>query len=153
MKRHNVDILGTSETRWPNASSCRHEGITFYYSGIEETDTYHRIILIRDSLTKHLNNVAAVSGRIIVVQLAVYPLNIDIIQIYDPLKIIKKHEINIVLGEFIAKVGRGWVTEVMGSFGFVSRNEGGEMFIQFCKEDELIIKNTFYELPPRKLYT
>lgn len=41
----------------------------------------------------------------------------------------------------------------MGSFGLGERNERGDRLIEFATEEQLVVTNTFYDLPPRRLYT
>lgn len=65
----------------------------------------------------------------------------------------KKHEINILMGDFNAKVGKEKTLNVTGEFGLGKRNERGNRLIQFCQEEEYVISNTLYKLPERRLYT
>lgn len=100
------------------------------------------------------------------------PTNINLIQIYAPtadkqdeeaeelygqiqevLRSLKPHEITIILGDFNAKVGKGRVDDVAGAFGLGERNGRGELLLHFCKEENMVIKNTFFKLHPRRLYT
>lgn len=57
------------------------------------------------------------------------------------------------MGDFKAKIGTGPEDDLMGQFGLGARNEGGNQLIQFCREEQFVITNTFYELTPRRLYT
>lgn len=66
---------------------------------------------------------------------------------------IKKDEITMLLGDFNAKVGHGRDEDVVGEFGLGIRNERGERLIQFCKDIGFAIMNTYFKLPPRRLYT
>lgn len=106
-------------------------------------------------------------------QLRAKPVNINIIQVYAPtaaktqdhliepfyedvkqvLEKLKAHECNIVMGDFNSKIGEGAVDETVGSFGLGERNERGDRLVQFCQEEQLVITNTFFKLPPRRLYT
>lgn len=65
----------------------------------------------------------------------------------------KKHKTTIIMGDFKAKIGTGPEDDLMGQFGLGARNEGGNQLIQFCREEQFFITNTFYELTPRRLYT
>lgn len=110
--------------------------------------------------------------RMMLIQLSTKPINTNLIQVYAPTadsdeetiekfysdlneltKKLKKHELNIIMGDFNAKIGKGKVGNVVGWFGLGDRNERGERLIEFCQEKDLVITNTFYELPPRRLYT
>ncbi|XP_030754464.1 uncharacterized protein LOC115881196 [Sitophilus oryzae] len=122
-------------------------------------------------MDKYVRNVVAYSDRIILLQLSARPMNINILQIYAPtadkaeaealefyeqireiLHSLKPEDINVVLGDFNSIVGSGSVEGVTGAFGLGDRNERGEMLVQFCLEEDLVIKKTFYKLHPRKLY-
>lgn len=60
-------------------------------------------------------------------------------------------KITIVMGDFNAKVGKEGADGVTGDCGLGEKNERGDLLIQFCKEEKLVIKNTYYKLPPRRL--
>ena len=57
------------------------------------------------------------------------------------------------MGDFNAKVGNGQFEECIGPFGLGERNERGERLIDFVMEEQFIVTNTFFKLPPRRLYT
>lgn len=62
-------------------------------------------------------------------------------------------DINITLGNFNAKVGRGGVNKVTGKFELEIRNYKKEGIIQFCQGRDFAIMNTYFQLPSRRLYT
>ena len=71
----------------------------------------------------------------------------------QPLMVLIK-EIMIITGDFNAKVGgRSSNKNVMGNCGSGEQNERGEMLVDFCQENHLIILNTFFTQHPRRLYT
>jgi len=51
-------------------------------------------------------------------------------------------KMKLILGDFNAKVGRGTTEEIVEKYGLDDRNDRGDMFVQFCLEEEHIIKNT-----------
>lgn len=51
----------------------------------------------------------------------------------------------IVMGDFNPKVGEQKEEKSVGPFGLDDRNESSEMLISFCKEQKLIITNTWFE--------
>ena len=65
----------------------------------------------------------------------------------------KNGEITLVLGDFNAKIGLGAENNIVGSYGLGERNLRGDRLVQFCTEHNLFISNTFFKLPPRRLYT
>lgn len=61
------------------------------------------------------------------------------------LKTVLKNEICIIIGAFNAKLGRSSMDGIMGRHGLERRNKR--------EEEELVITNTCYNQPPRRLYT
>ena len=57
------------------------------------------------------------------------------------------------MGDLNAKVGDERYQNIVGMHGLGRRNERGERLIQFCQENKLIIANTWFQQPVRKLYT
>ena len=43
--------------------------------------------------------------------------------------------------------------DIIGSYGLGKKNERGEQLIQFCEEHNLVVTNTLFQQPPRRLYT
>ena len=98
--------------------------------------------------------------------------NINVIQVYAPTsasteeeleefyeeldkcnKECKDHEVNIVIGDFNAKVGRGRHTDIVGSEGLEEMNGRGEKLIEWCEQNDQINMNTCFTKHPRKLWT
>lgn len=48
---------------------------------------------------------------------------------------------------------KGRYGRIAGDIGLGVRNERGERMLQFSEEYHLIVCNTFYKLPPKRLYT
>lgn len=59
------------------------------------------------------------------------------------LKFTKKNDINIVMGDFSAKIGSERVENIAGDFG--NRNERGDRLLQFWREKEYVITNTWVQ--------
>lgn len=57
------------------------------------------------------------------------------------------------MGDFNAKIGEGQLQDVVGQFGLGVRNDRGDRLVQFCQEESMVVMNTFFKLPPRRLYT
>ena len=175
MERMRVSILGVSEVRWPNSGVTRSKDKVFYYSGTDDADRNHRHgvgILIEGSLQKSVKDFVPISERVALLRLCGGPIDINIIQVYAPtsekpdneveqfygqieqaIKLTKSNEINIILGDLNAKVGKGKVEGIVGDWGIGERNDRGGRLVQFCDENNLVITNTWYKLPPRRLYT
>ena len=52
-----------------------------------------------------------------------------------------------------AKVGSQETPSVTGKFGLRVQNEAGQKLVEFCQENALVIANTFFQQPKRRLYT
>lgn len=174
IKRLRVDILGISDTKWPGQgkhfTSDEH---VLYHSGSDQpTERYGVGILLAKEMSRAVTNFVPLSNRAMLIRLEAKPYNINIIQLYAPtgdkpvteieelykdvdtlLKTTKKHEVVIVMGDMNAKVGSTIVPGVAGAYGLGIRNDRGDMLVEFCQDKELIITNTFFKLPPRRLYT
>ena len=68
-------------------------------------------------------------------------------------KYVKLGEILIVMGGMNAKVGKMKQYPVTGKHGLGERNERGQRLIEFGKEQDLVIMNTFFQHHPKNLYT
>ncbi|XKL62987.1 hypothetical protein PGB90_005351 [Kerria lacca] len=105
------------------------------------------------------------------IQLERKPTTVNIIQVYastadsleeeaekfyddleNALSITKSFEITIIMGDFNAKVGEE-ISPVTGNYGLGSRNNRGEKLIEFYQHKDLIIGNTFFKQPKRRLCT
>lgn len=173
MTRLGVGLLGISEMRWPNSGSCLVEKHMVYYSG--EDSNHHRNgvgFVVSNDLSKSITDFVPVSDRVALLRINAIPMDINVIQVYAPttnatdqqveefyadlntvLRQTKKNEMVIVMGDFNAKVGKGNDGKMVGSYGLGERNDRGDRLVQFCQEEELILANTFFQLPPRRLYT
>lgn len=173
MKRLKISILGISEMRWPNYGKCSIDGHHIYYSGEDSSNHWNGVGFIIDhKIEKALINFIPVSDRVALLQINTKPVQMNLIQVYAPqseyddqtvetfyqsvqhaLSQIKKGEIIMVLGDFNAKIGEGRDGDVVGKFGLGTRNDRGDRLVQFCQENELMVSNTFFKLPKRRLYT
>ena len=105
-------------------------------------------------------------------QINANPANINILQVYAPttdhsddeviefyFKIIEaliklpKKDLIITMGDFNAKVGQGGSENLIGPHGIGVRNERRELLSRFVDEQQFVVANTWYRLPPRSLYT
>ena len=58
-----------------------------------------------------------------------------------------------IIGDWNAKVGSQEIPGVTGKFGLGVQNEAGQMLIEFCQENTLVIANTLFQQHKRWLYT
>lgn len=177
IQRLNVDILGISETRWTDSGSFPTNNGMIYYSG--NNDINHRnhrngvAVIVSKRLLPFIRNFTPVSDRLIFLQLQINAtVKLNILQTYAPtadksdeeiesfyqqieqiLKSIKSRDVTVILGDFNAKIGQGKSGKYVGEYGLGIRNERGDRLLQFCQENDLVITNTFFKLPKRRLYT
>ena len=104
------------------------------------------------------------------------PVNISMIQVYAPtstasdediesfytqlqdaLDDLPKSDISLVIGDFNAKIGNGILqaieAQAIGQHGLGTRNDRGNMLIDFCLRNDLTVTNTMFYQHPRRLYT
>lgn len=83
--------------------------------------------------------------------------NVEIEEFYaelnDMVRSIRNSDITIIMGDFNAKVGSAKVETHTDSFGLGERNDRVDRLIEFCQNKDLMIANTFFKLPTRRLYT
>ena len=166
-----IDILGIAETRWTESGKIRKDSHTILYSGGQE----HRNgvgILMKNNITRSIMGYWPISNRVIMVKLQGKPFNINILQTYAPtqdhndedieqfyeeiqqaINQAKSDEIICMMGDMNAKVGSISHSNIVGNFGLGDKNDRGERLIQFCKQNQLIITNTWFQQLPPKLYT
>ena len=60
---------------------------------------------------------------------------------------------SIVMGDFNSIVGEESTDKVVGPFGLGRRNERCKMLIDFCKQHNLVVINTWFKKRTTKLYT
>ena len=114
----------------------------------------------------------SVSGRIITITLHGKPVNITLVQIYAPTldaeddeidefynilqqvtDSISNSDVKIIMGDWNAKVGSNKLSRITGQWGLGERNERGDRLIDFCGGNDMVIMNTVFKQPKRRLYT
>ena len=113
------------------------------------------------------------SDRIIVLKLTAEPVSILIMQVYMPTSEYEDDEAeklydtieeileedgkgdtkNIILGDWNSIVGDEPYQNIVGSHGLGRRNHRCQMLIDFCERNGLIVTNTCFKKPKRRLYT
>ena len=100
------------------------------------------------------------------------PFNITVIQVYAPtsnaeeaeverfyedlqdlLELTPTKDVLFIIGDWNAKLGSQEIPGVTGKFCLGIRNEAGQRLIEFCQENALVIANTLFHQPKRRLYT
>jgi len=79
----------------------------------------------------------------------------EVERIYEELNdLMEKGEENlIILGDFNAIVGEGKEKNIVGKYGLGIRNPRGEILLEFCIRNNLIITNTHFQHHKRRRYT
>ena len=100
------------------------------------------------------------------------PLNIRVIQVYDPtcnvevpeveqfyehpqdlLELTHKKDALHIKGDWNAKVGSQEIPGVTGKLGLGVQNEEGQRLTEFCQEKKLVIANILFQQHKRRFYT
>ena len=71
----------------------------------------------------------------------------------DLLELTPKKDVLSIIGDWSAKVGSQETPGVTGKFGLGVQNKTGQMLIEFCQENALVIANTLFQQHKRRLYT
>ena len=71
----------------------------------------------------------------------------------DLLELTPKKDVLFIMGDWNAKVGSQETPGITGNFGLGVQNEARQRLIEFCKENALVIANTLFQQPKRRLYT
>lgn len=143
-----------------------------YYSGSDDSSNKYGVgVIINTKCVNTSVNLVPKSNRTMLLQIRAKPRNINIIQVYAPttdgsdqevrdfykeiqdlLQMTKNHEINLVIGDFNAKVGKGEVPRIAGNFGLGARNERGDTLVQFCQECDFALSCRLKQLKKRTQY-
>ena len=97
--------------------------------------------------------------------------NIRIIQVYAPTSNAEEAEVEwfhedlqdlielkpqkdvlFIIGDWNAKVGSQEIPGVTGKFGLGVQSEAGQRLTEFCRENALVIANTFFQQHKRQLH-
>ena len=171
MSRMEINILGLAEVRWTGAGTLSSDNYTVVYSG---GTTHERGvgIILDPKHSKALKGYWPVNDRILVVKLSGKPFDIYIIQVYAPTSActdediekfyedlektknnLKSQDVKIIMGDFNAKVGSEKVLNVVGPYGIGNINPRGERLIEWCKEHDYVVTNTWFQNHPRRCWT
>ncbi|XKL66229.1 hypothetical protein PGB90_009649 [Kerria lacca] len=97
-----------------------------------------------------------ISERVMILRINTKPVRLNVLQVHTPttdkpvgeinafyeeidalLKLTKKEDITIIMGDFNAKIGRRGIGDAMGAFGLGDRNKRGDTLVDFCFERNL----------------
>ena len=143
------------------------------YSGKDIGKREHGVGFILDKASaKSFLGFNPVNDRIITLRLEAHPMNVTIIQVYAPTSTATddkieefygvlqdtidqqhKKDMLVIMGDWNAKIGKNCNSIVTGKYGLGERNERGDALEDFCQSNNLIIGNTLFQQPPRRLWT
>lgn len=170
MKRMKTDILGISEMRWLDSGDIHVDEHRVLYSGRTDGKYEQGVgMILSKEMGKCVTSFTPISPRVMLVQLK-GSIDINIIQaptmdksdeevnefynsIEAVLKKLKKHDLTIIMGDYNAKVGEGRTSEIVGPFGLGERNTRGDDLESFTMANNLVVMNTWFKQPSRRLYT
>ena len=171
MERNRLDVVGVSEMRWRGVGDFWSEDYRVIYAGGEENSRGVGIVL-RKELAKRITKIIQKSDRLMLVRIQNEPRDIVIVQVYMPttdyndeeveavyeqieemLKDVKGKDFLVIMGDWNAVVGEGRDGMEVGSFGLGTRNDRGQMLVDFCKRKKLAVMNTWFMHEKRRRYT
>ena len=71
---------------------------------------------------------------------------------YNLLELTPKKDVLFIIGDWNTKVGSREKPGETGKFGLRVQNEAGQKLIEFCQENTLVIANTLFQQPKRRLH-
>ena len=171
MDRLVINILGICEVRWAGAGKISSGKYTIIYSGGQKHENGVGFVLDEEH-AKSLRGFWTLSDRVCMIKLDAKPLDINIIQVYAPtsdsndeeldkfysefetaMKQYKSTDNTIIQRDFNAKVEKSSKDENVGAYGLGQRNERGNRLVEWAKKHGMIIGNTMFCQPPRRLWT
>lgn len=176
IKQAKIGILAITETKKKGQGiQDVQENYILLYSGVEHEKRAKAgvgIIMDKD-IYKKVTNWDYISERLMTIDVETKPTHkIKIIVVYGPneddtkdnkdifwetLTDIKESTANttLILGDFNARVGtKDEISEhVLGSYGEKHKNGNGRRLIEFCKENDMIVANTFFKHKDIHTYT
>ncbi|XP_026467839.1 craniofacial development protein 2-like [Ctenocephalides felis] len=172
MNKCKVGVVGLSEVRWQGQGETKSNGFTMYHSGGDKSER-GGAVMVRNKSVRSVLNVNCLSDRLMSVKMKAEPVDVMVVQVYMPtsshdeaqveqiyeqidemLYQEGKGKVNVVImGDFNAIVGKGSEKKIVGKYGLGRRNDRGNMLIDFCRRNNLMITNTRFKNRKTKLYT
>lgn len=170
LKNIKFDIIGFSEIRKLGNTIEEHEEFIFYYIGVTPGQ-YGVGFIVKKYLKKHILSFTGLSERVALLKMNINGLDVSIIQVYAPTETSSDEELElfystvdkaihlsannvIVMGDFNAKVGKTNPNETTtGNYGYGERNCRGNRLIDFARENNFAIMNTFFKKNNKQRWT
>ena len=171
MRRAKLSILGLSEVRWKDGGDFMSEGIRVIYT--EGSNGQNGVaILLEEEVAKCITRVETFKDRLVMVVIKAHPVDMVVIQVYMPttaheeedvdniyevleekMSKIKGKEYTVIMGDWNASVGEGGEENYIGKYGLGKRNDRGQKLVEFCKQQKLLVTNTWFQQEKRRRYT
>ena len=74
-------------------------------------------------------------------------------RLQDIIDTVPRGDALIIMGDWNATIGDKAVEGISGTHGLGNINEAGERMIELCEDNQVIVTNTWYKQPRRRLYT
>ena len=123
-------------------------------------------IVVHKSIVRSVFKKIVYNDRIIATKLQAEPISILMLQVYMPTLQHEDNEVeelyditeeileeDEIVGDWNSVVGDDSYRNIVGPHGLGRKNHGGQMFINFCQRNGLIVTNTRFVKPKRKMYT
>ena len=142
-----------------------------YYFGGERAEKVVAIV-VHKSIERSVVKKTVYNDRIIAIKVHVEPINILMMQVYMPTSEHEDEEVeelydiiekipeedgkcntnNIIMGDWNSVVGDEPYRKIVGPHGIGRKKHRGQMLINFCERNGLIVTNTWVRKPKRRLY-
>ena len=174
-KKYNLDIVGITETHTPRNEELTYVKDYTVYTVNKDNNKHHGVgIAAKTALNPTFKKL---SNRICKATIKLHNRRLHLISIYAPTNsycekhpeereeiynILQTEYVNIpnrdyliLCGDFNAKVGTKWYDypDNLGRYGKGTRNNSGEILLDFCAEHDLIITNTLFKHKPTHITT
>ena len=171
MQKNEVSVLGVSEVQWKGQGEIRRGNYTVYYSGGEWAEKGVAIV-VHKSIVRSVVKKIVYNDRLIAIKLQAEPINILMIQVYMPTSEHEDYEVEElydiiedileedgkvdtntnIMGDWNSVVGDESYRNIVGPHGLGRKNHRGQVFINFCERNGLIVTNTWFRKLKRRLY-
>ena len=149
MSRGSINILGLCETSYAKEKYL-------VCSGEEKQGLYGVGIVLDQDHAKKVIQIDDINERIMIIKLDTVPIKTTIIQVYMPTSNSKDEEV-ITLYEIAeeimgnAIVGEENADSYIGKYGLGKKNDRGSMLREFANNNKMVISNTIFKQPKRRI--
>ena len=166
MQKNEISVLGVIEVRWKGQCELRTGDNTMHYSRGEWAEKGVAIVVYKSVVRSDVYN-----DRIIVIKLQAELISVLMMQVHMPTSEHEDDEVEelydtieeileesgkgdtntIIMWDWNSVVGDESYRNTVGPHGLGRKNHRGQMLINFCERNELIVTNTCFRKPKRRL--